>query len=379
MDFKIFATRLKAQKEGKDAVRQANYNACMIASVGLGKGKMMLDLAQELYDAGKIKTVLYVCDSQRLRDSDKEGFPQEIEKWVSPELKKIIRLECYQTTYKWENKEYDLLLADEFDFAVSPSYVKIFLNNKFKYKIVVSGTCSKAKEEIIKTICPIVFRYTTEDGENQQVLNKTKYYIYNYKLSDEESEEYRRLTLKVAQAMAVDADENTKRFWTLKRKHFLSRLESSQHHCKKIMKWLYDQDKKTRMVIFCEDTDQADKVCKYSFHGKNEKDDNLTKFQNGEINAMSTVKKIRRGINMRTLMAAIFEMLSGSSTEFDQRNGRLKRLPVDEVATVIFMCPWYKKKPTDNGGIFYKETVVADWINRATSNFKNITFKTLKL
>lgn len=374
MDFKALAARVKMQDEAKAAIRKANYRAAAIITVGGGKGKLMIDLVLELMEKQKITKVLYLCDNRRLRDSDKEGFPQELEKWGTPELRKITRCECYQTTCKWENEEWDVVLGDEIDFAMTPVYSNVFFKNKFKYMVLVSGTLTSPKKKLLTSIAPIVFRCNTQDAEQRGIINKTNYYVYNYALTDEESEQYRKLTRKLAMVMLDDGSDETKKFWTMKRKEFLSNLESSVKHTRRVMRWLWNRNKQTRVVIFCQRTEQADKVCGFSFHGQNEKEDNLSKFQTGEISAISVVAKIKRGINLKNANTGLFEALDGSTTEFEQRNGRLKRLPMSEIANIIFMCPWYK---TENGK--YKTTVVNDWIGRATGNLRGVEITDLKI
>jgi superfamily II DNA or RNA helicase len=323
----------------------------------------MLDLAQELLDKYKIKKILYLCDNRRLRDSEEEGFPEQIEKWGSPALRKIITLECYQTTYKWKGEKYDLVLADEADFSITPEYAKVFFNNTFKYKILVTGTVSSDKKKTLVEIAPIVYRCSTTDAEKRGIINKTKYYIYNYRMTDSESKEYLKWTRALAKALAEEREQESINFLANKRREVLFTLDSSVTHCKRIMSWLWHKSKQTRLVIFSERTSQADRLCKWSFHGKNEKDDNLQKFQSGEISGIAVVSKIKRGINLKNANTAIFEALSSSQTEFEQRNGRMKRLETSDVAEVIFMCPWYKTITGD-----WKPTVVDTWITKATAN-----------
>lgn len=374
---KVLEARIKMQEEAKEAARLANYIASLIITVGGGKGKIMLDLAQELIAKHNIKSILYLCDNRRLRDSEDEGFPEQIEKWANAKLKKMITLECYQTTYKWKDKKYDLVLADEVDFSITPEFCKVFFNNEFKYKILVTGTLSAEKKKILQEIAPIVYKCNTTAAENRGIINKTEYYLYNYCMTDSESREYAKWTKALSNAINAEKDQASINFLANKRREVLFTLDSSYEQCRKIMGWLWNRSKQTRLVIFCERTTQADRVCKWSFHGKNEGEDNLTKFQNGEISGISVVSKIKRGINLRNANAAIFESLSSSSTEFEQRNGRMKRLDVNEVATVIFMMPWYKKKQKD-GSFEWKPTVVDQWIQKATANL-NAPLKDLKI
>jgi len=379
MDFKVLQERMKMQDEAKVAVRAANYVASLLVTVGGGKGKIIIDLAQELLDKYKIKRILYVCDNTRLRDSAIEGFPQELYKWASPELRKLVQCECYQTAYKFKNQEWDLILSDEADFAMTPEYIKLFFNNKFRFKLLVTGTLSPSKKQLLESIAPIVYKFTTTDAEQRGVVNKTAYYLYNYRMTESESRQYRYWTGLIAKAIAAEKPPNQINFLLGKRKEILYTLESSYVHVRKVMKWLWDTDKKTRLVIFCERTTQADRVCKYSFHGKNEGDDNLTKFQDGEISGLSVVGKIKRGINLKNTNTAIFETVSGTSTtELEQRSGRLKRLPTAEVAKIIFMIPYYSKLD-EEGETIYKPTIVDQWVYKATANLTDIEFINLKL
>lgn len=380
MDFKDLHARIEMQNEAKTAIRKSGYNATIIATVGFGKTKVMIDLAEELIESGEIKSILYLCDSRRLRDSDKDGFPAELDKWGSEKMRLITRMECYQTVARWVDQKYDLILGDEIDFAITPKYILGLLNNEYKYKILVSGTLTFEKKNILEKIAPIVYRVSTVDAEDAGVINKSEYYIYNYRLSESESKTYNTLTKKIGILSAAGATfaDTDYMFWIRKRKQFLNYLDSSYLHCRKAMQFLWNKNKNSRVVIFCELTDQADRCCKWSFHGKNEQDDNLGKFQRGEISGLSVVAKIKRGINLKNADAAIFEGFSGSSTEWEQRNGRMKRLKLSEVATIIFLVPWYSKIDNE-GNIIWKPTVVQNWINRATENISNIHFKTLKL
>ena len=366
-----------AQDEAMTSARAAEYNCALIASVGFGKGKVMIDLAEEIIDKYKIKSILYVCDNKRLRDSNEEGFPEQIEKWGSARIKRMTRLECYQTACTWTGEKYDLLLADEADFAMTPVYSNVFFKNKFRFKILVTCTLSPAKRKLLKEIVPISFKLDTVEAENRGIINKTHYYAYNYPMTEEESGEYDRLTRLIGIKLNED-NEDAARYFTGKRREFLFNLNSSYKHCRKLMRWLWEKDKKTRLVIFCQRTDQADRVCKYSYHGKNEEDNILSLFQKMLISAIAVVSKIKRGINLKNANTAIFEAVDGSTTEFEQRGGRMKRLPQSEIAKIIFMIPWIRKVDK-HGKVFYKESIVGEWVRKCTSNLGEIEFIDLKI
>ena len=353
--------REKYQQEAFKAAKDSNFNCAILATVSFGKGRLACLIIEELYNKG-CRSFLYTCDNQRLRDTD---FPAEIEKWLPINIKNKISIqyECYQTTYKWINKEYDCLIADEFDASLTTQYCKIYFENKFKHKILLSGTLSTDKKKLAEEIAPIVYIFSTIDAEDAGVINKTKYYVYHYKLGEAESRQYLKWTKAIAKALNEEKSQDTINYFANQRKQLLSTLDSSYINCRKIMNWLWFNNKKTRLVVFCERRSQADRVCKWSYHGENEQNDNLNKFQSGEISGISVVSKIKRGVNLKNANSAIMEAFSSSSTEFEQRNGRMKRLESSDLATVIFMLPWYKTFSGD-----WKPTVVDQYITKATKN-----------
>ena len=272
--------QIKAQTAAINAVEKNNYNCTILASVGFGKTKVMLDLASDLVEKGLVTNILYLCDSRRLRDSETDGFVAEVNKW-QPHLKKIMKCECYQSFYKKVGEEWDLVLGDEVDMCITAKYVQGLLHNKFKYKILVSGTITKAKRKIINQIAPIVFEFLTDDAEDAGIVNKSRFHSYNYRMTEQESEKYRWFNKKIMLISMTDGpDSDAFQFWVRKRKHFIHKLQSSVEETRKVMFEFYRRDHSNRLVIFCELTDVADSVCRYSFHGENENDDNLTKFQN---------------------------------------------------------------------------------------------------
>ena len=101
-----------------------------------------------------------------------------------------------------------------------------------------------------------------------------------------------------------------------------------------------------KVLLFSELTTQASKLSSNVIHsnvGKTAKitqqlnEETLKKFNNGEIRDLASVKSLTLGLNMIGVNWAIFESYSGSDVQGAQKNGRLHRLNVDEVANVIII------------------------------------------
>ena len=140
------------------------------------------------------------------------------------------------------------------------------------------------------------------------------------------------------------------------RKLFLQSLNSCREATRQVMKRLYN-DHNNKILIFCGTTEQADRVCKFSFHGKNEKLNFLEKFNNNEIRVLSVVSKIDRGLNIDSVNNIIFESPTKSKTKTMQRSGRARRLDVDMITNCFFMIPYYRDRINN-----LKPTVVMDYV-----------------
>lgn len=362
----------KEQKKILKIIKENKYNGVVIAPTGTGKGKVMIDVIKAL----KPKSVLYCCDNRDLRD---KAFKEEVVKWGAEEYLDVIDMQCYQTTYKYKNKHYDLLLADEGDFMVTPNYIKTLTNNKFNHKLVFTGTFSDAKLKIIKKHLPVIYKMDIQDAENDKLVNKAQVYYVNYQLTPEENKKYLNYSTRFRYILSGNKPKTQKQVKQLEaigrqRKIFLSNLTSSYKACRKLMKYLYNKDKTNRVLIFCASTTQADRVCKVSYHGKNEEQEGLEKFNSGKANMCAVVDKVDRGLNINNVNNIIYETCDKSNTKVNQRTGRGRRLKIGEVLNIYFLVPYHITRKGN-----YEPTVVYKNIQEAARDLNLEQAKTLNI
>jgi len=360
----------KIQSEAYEALEKNNFKGIVILPTGTGKTLVLINCLKRLYEPGM--RILYTCDSQDLRDS---GFDEELVKWDAKQYCDIIEKCCYKTAYKKKDEEYDILLADEGDFALTPQYSKLFLNNKFKYIIFVSATLDKKKQPLADKILPVVYQKEVKEIEDRKVINKANFIFVPYTLSNKENARYLNfserfkellnakpspfLDLKQTKAW-MDKRQRDLDFLTFQRLHFLESLDSSVYICRKLFEYIHKQDPKARVVAFCGQTSQADKICRYSYHEKNANENNLKRFDDGEINYLSVCGKIDRGKNLKGVNRIVLENYNRSETKLVQRTGRGRRLKVDELLDIYILVPHYKR---ENGKSY--PTIMYDWILEA--------------
>lgn len=349
--------REKILKEVLNAYKKNNYIGVVLLPTGTGKGRIMIETAKII----RPKSILYLSNSTELRD---KMFIDELHKWDAKYLLNIMDRECYQTVYKWRNRSYDLVLADEFDAALTDKYSDVFKYNDFKYKVLVSATLDDDKRVKAKKIAPIIYEKKTDELINEEVLNKIQFYFVNYDLTLSENASYLEYNDRFKTLLNKPQDALTKKQLErvqISRKQFLSGLKSSVE----VTKWLVDKLKtrNEKILIFCGLSDQADKVCRNSYHSNNENAQALDDFQTGVVKELSVVDKITRGVNIQDVRNIIFESTGRSKTKITQRIGRGLRLQAHETLKVFFLVPHFKHP-------FYgkKATVVQDWILASTKD-----------
>lgn len=371
----------KIQLEAFNALKTNNFNGIFLLPTGTGKSWVLIECLKYLVKHHNVKKIWYLCNSIPLRDTD---FIKELKAWDAEDLIPLINRMCYQTAYKMKDEEVDVLIADEFDYSLTEEYSKVYFNNKFQYKILTTAFIDKKKLKLSETIADIIYSKGLEEVENSKALNKSQYYFVNFLMSDEETKRYLQYNENVLDCTRKKANialdlalkgEDHKEYPALKkkyqyaefrldtivraRKRFLNSLQSSVHHCRKLMNDIYRSDNQCRILTFCELTKQADEVCKYSYHTASDPE-NLEKFRRKEIQSLSVCGKINRGVNIPGVNYIIFESCNQSKTQFIQRLGRGKRLLIDEFLKVYFLIPCYY----ENGKLRY--TKIKDWINNAS-------------
>lgn len=367
-------------------------------------------VAIDVIKKGNFKNILITSPRTNLKDN----WSKELEKWGVGWLFGdiyTITVENIQTCYKW-NKEivskFDLIIFDEVHTIVSPEYGKLIAIAKELNisRIGLTATPSlhdEFKNQFYEYYIPIVYEYynSAEDG----IINKRKYYIYKYELTDNykviagtklkpfnvgEHTQYAYLTNQIKKGQLLMASTGSRDWfndaaeWAWKglgtssqkaaamtylnaikqRKNFLWNLSSSADIAIKIKERILTEDyginiatgdsmNFNKVLLFSELTSQAEKLSAYSIHSKQDEETNkkiLQMFDNGEIKELSSVRSLTLGLNLKGANWAIIESYNSSPTDIIQKMGRTDRLNKDDVANVVILVP--------------RDTQANEWFNK---------------
>lgn len=338
-----------------------------------------------------IKTILITSPRTNLKENwRKELIKWGLERW-NPEVWVYrrseeddepyifhITIENIQTCYKWLDKEFDLIIADEIHTMMTPEYSKVFEDVKYKYLMGLTATHDitnkNDKELYYKKYCPVIFEYY--DSADDGLINKTRFVVVEHALSNDnhvviitkkftfvkgEAEYYDYLTEKIKagqRMMLAQGSEDwfsdaAQWFWNRKgtpeqkraamtylnsikqRKEFLLGLKSTAELAKKIKKGILDNVKDSKVLIFSELTAQADRISEHTIHSLNNQKENqrlMNEFNEGKIRDLGSCRSLTLGLNLKGATHAIMESYIGSATQSKQKKGRLDRLASDDVA-----------------------------------------------
>lgn len=399
----------KIQKEALEILKKNNYTGVIVMEMGSGKSKVGIDTIKQ----GNFKNILITSPRTNLKESWKE----ELKKWLNTFKFKVdngwevfgqtsylmnqgpcIFTENIQTCYKWAKEQlqqFDLVIFDEIHMC-GEQYFNLIQNSlDLNINCIgLTGTPNKEEEfkkNVLYQKLPIIFEYY--DSAKDGLINKRKYIIYHYNLSDDykvitgtkkkkwlvgEKSQYDYLSEQIKKGqklMAQTGSEDWFRdagdwFWkglgdsTQKnaarvylnaikyRKEFLWNLSSSADIAVKLKNKIL-QNVSNKVLLFSELTTQAEKLSTYSIHSKNNEETNkqlLHMFDNGDIKELSSVRSLTLGLNLVGANWAILESFNGSITSNAQKLARTSRLDVEKIANVIIIVPantqaeqWYSK------------------------------------
>lgn len=332
-----------------------NHNRCSIAvSMGVGKTLIGLQHMDNLYKEG-FRKFLVVSPKLTIIQSWKE----EAVKFNLEHLLEHITFSTYRSLEKQSN-DYDCIFLDECHNLL---YTHDFYLSFFSGKILgLTGTpprySNSEKGIMVDRYCPVVYTYITDDAIDDNILNDYKIVVHLLELADTKT-----FFVKTNKGGFYTSEKEHYRYWTDKIENYtgyknihtlrISRMQGlMQYHTKEkyVEHLLNSIDDKC--IIFCNTTEQSDKLCPNSYHSKNpDSEYNLEQFKLGNIKCLSSVQQLNEGVNIPDLKYGIILHAYSNERKTNQRLGRLLRLSPDKEAIVHILA--------------YKNTIDAQWVNNA--------------
>ena len=344
MESKLIENKIAVQK----AALQAWIDGGMRGSLQIitGLGKTFISLQAVLLFPKKTK-ILFLAEQ-----TDRElELRNEQKKWGVEDYE--IEFACYQAAYKWKDREFDLVIADEAVDSFTPSYSKFYFNNKIKNLMCLFAYLDKhlvvgeengkeiTKEYLCNKIAPICFTYGMEQGQAEHTARELDIYVIKHKLDGVnktiEAGNKERKWMQTEQAAYDYADAQFQKVWATKknwndamvlrasgrRANLLYSLPSKVESVKKLLAIL-----NTKTIIFANSLPTLELITPnvISSHKSDRENSEIrTAFDNGQIDVIASFKKLQQGANLTDLDNVILMSYYSKQKIAIQRTGRLRQ------------------------------------------------------
>jgi len=408
----------KIQSEAFNAWLKSGYKGTIEAATGTGKNfiSFLAIQACDLEDERPILVLAEATDRERTYFEDLEKFESIYS--VDIRTTHTIEFACYQSAYKWEKKDYKLVIADEFHDSLTLKYSRFYYNNNYSWIMGLSATVdryskidpeddfSATKGELLDEIAPVCYVYDMDKARKEEVLPPLNVYVVNHKLDDlkktidggtkakpfktTEFRHYTYLESKLRTARYIKNSKSrdfTYSMFTRKRADFLYNLPSKVIEAKKLKEFLEKNEYRT--LFFANSLKQlhdivpgaviASKDAEGNTQKKDVNDKIMDRFQNNDIQTVGSFKKLKQGANLNDLDVVCLLSYYSKDKDYIQRVGRL-RFRKNFIATVIIFRTigtkedsWFKKmtEKFDMNNALYFDNV--DHFTSFMANKKGIT------
>jgi superfamily II DNA or RNA helicase len=216
------------------------------------------------------------------------------------------------------------------------------------------------KGMMVAQFCPVVYTFKADDAIENGIIND--YQIVVHELELNKCKGYQAVMKNksfvtseydnyVYWSRRIDVGSGNMHMLRVMRMKALMEYPTKEKYTKVLM-----QNIITKCIVFANTQEQADKLCKYSYHsGNKNSEDNLLLFKEGKIRELSCVLQLNEGINIPDLRQGIIMHAYGNERKAAQRIGRLLRLNPNEKAIVHILC--------------YMDTVDEKWVRDALEGF----------
>ncbi|MFC2947978.1 DEAD/DEAH box helicase family protein [Virgibacillus sediminis] len=256
--------------------------------------------------------------------------------------------------------ENTLLIIDEAHYFGAKQLNK-HLPHKFSYRVALTATPirwmdEEGTENLISYFGnKVVYSFSLKDAIKQGFLTKYYYYPRLVHLNEEETEEYIELTNKIKKLYYrskedSDAKDSMERL-ALKRARI---IYSAENKIYELIDLLSEKGVHKHSLFYCGDGKhkeerQVDAILKTlrkkfnvnakrftSDESNHERDELLSTFESGEVEALVAIKCLDEGIDVPATKHAYLIASSGNPKEFIQRRGRVLRKHTGKDSATIF-------------------------------------------
>jgi superfamily II DNA or RNA helicase len=335
---------LRDEKQEEAFAESIRYDRCGLElSMRFGKTRVALKNLEYHYKANPYIRVLVVAPKLPIFQAWKDELVKMDLKHLAPHIEYV----TYRSLVKLDPDSYDIVYLDEFHSLLESH--EVFLKAFRGLILGLTGTKPKyhdsEKGKMMNSYCPVVYSYTTNDAVDDKVLNNYRIFIHMLDLD-------RSANIRVTTKTSTWMTSELKSYLSMCKRVDEATTEKQQNMARilrmKAMQTFATKEKyteillgyiKSKVLIFANTKEQADKLCNFSYHSDNKNSErNLEMFQNDIISRLSCVNQISEGVTIYGLKACIVLHSFGNNHSLAQRISRCLGLDPSEIADIHILC-----------------------------------------
>ncbi|PKQ45958.1 DEAD/DEAH box helicase family protein [Confluentibacter flavum] len=273
-----------------------------------------------------------------------------------------------------------ILIADETHNLGSQGHLRLLPNIQLEKRIGLSATPhrkfdeagNQAIQEFFNDEPPYIVSYSMEEALNIGWLCKYTYHPHIVKLTDQEMEKYKELSLQLLRMGLFDKETGNFRSTPeiekklLERKRIIHKAANKLEAFKAILRSEFDKRKNLKYTLIyvpegieanfdetdfsvetddenrlineytkaVSNTDDSVMVKQFTANSEN-REDILKNYEDGKIHVLTSMKCLDEGVDVPRSELAIFCASTGNPRQFIQRRGRVLRLHKDKIHATI--------------------------------------------
>ena len=376
--------KTKEQKKALNSWAANSFRGSIIAGTGFGKSRCAILACDYIVQRINNPKIILLVPTIQLQ----KQFTDEFHKWNLEHCLKHVEIMCYQSAYKLQNNNYDLVVCDEIHLGLSEEYRKFFLNNKTEKILCMTATLPEEQEyrEILAKLAPTIYTITLDQCVSLGIVGPYEIYCMPVELTPQEREDYKAINNQFVRCKYAlgqfDAFNQAKMIMGNKNAHPEDKAVAAQFYKairerkaivdfaeNKVNKFKHlimtHPDKK--VLVFSGANEFTNTLCNsvkplaVSYHSgktKKQRETSLKSFKDDEVNILCSTKALNQGLDIPNANLGIICGLTSKSLSMIQRVGRLIRFEEGKIGKVVIL--------------YVKDSQEEKWLKNSVKTLNNV-------
>jgi len=378
------ANKTKEQKKALNNWASAGYVGSIIAGTGFGKSRCAILACNYIVQRIVTPKIIILVPTVQLQNQ----FVDEFNKWELSNCLDFVEIICYQSAYKLQDQNYDLVICDEIHLGLSEEYRKFFANNTYTKILCMTATLPEEEEYRLRLdqIAPAVYTISLDECVLLGIVSPYEISCMPVQLTEEERINYKNINTQFVRCKYAlgqyDAFNNAKAILGNKNSSSEDKSVAAQFYKtirdrkaivdfahNKIAKFqhLIQTNPDKKVLAFSGANNFTDQLCEsvkplaVSYHSgktKKQRENSLDAFKKDEINILCSTKALNQGLDIPNANLGIICGITSKSLSMIQRVGRLIRFEEGKIGKVIIL--------------YVKDSQEEKWLKNSVRTLNNI-------